>query len=58
MKNKNQFAVELGKLSAKSRLKGLSKKERAKKMKEVWQRSVEVRKERSLDKNDINTGNV
>ncbi len=34
-KEKNQFAVELGKLSAKSRLKGKSKKERSEIMRKV-----------------------
>jgi hypothetical protein len=35
IKEKNQFAVELGRLSAQSRLKGKSKKERSEIMKKV-----------------------
>lgn len=34
-KEKNQFAVELGKLSAKSRFKGMTKKERSEAMRKV-----------------------
>jgi hypothetical protein len=35
MKEKNQFAVELGKLSAKSRFKGMTKKQRSEAMSKV-----------------------
>lgn len=47
---KNESAVTLGRLSAKARLKGMNKKQRAETMKKVWMRSVQVRKERSLTK--------
>ena len=49
-KELNASAVALGKLSAKSRLGGLSKKQRAEKMKPVWEASAKMRRERLLDK--------
>lgn len=39
-KDKNKSAVELGKISAKVRLGGLTKKQRAEKMRPVWQKSL------------------
>jgi len=46
MKDKNQFAVELGKLSAKSRFKGMTKKQRSEAM-------SRVRLSQTLDKKAI-----
>ena len=47
---KNEHAAELGKLSAKARLKGKNKKERSEAMKPVWEASRKARSERLLDK--------
>ena len=44
MKEKNTSAVLLGKLSAKSRFKGMDKQARKDQMKKLWLKSIEVRK--------------
>lgn len=41
---KNEHAAELGRLSAKARLKGKTKKERSEAMRPVWEASAKARK--------------
>lgn len=43
MKEKNTAAVLLGKLSAKSRFKGMNKKDRKEQMKKLWLKSLQAR---------------
>lgn len=47
---KNEHAVNLGKLSAKARLKGKNKKQRSEAMRAVWEASARIRRLRKLDK--------